>query len=437
MVIAPKATASLDAEYSVIGALLIDPSIAGKLFAVSHSADFTRAELQTIYNAAHSLFVAGRPVDPVTIRAAVGVEYEQLLRDCMEVTPAASLWRTYVQTMQEQTRVQRIRELAAQLGQVVTSGEARDLIVKAGNILTCDVDDRVASAEQLVQIFFMRQTQKPEFISYGIGRLDKRVYTELGDMIVLAGRPSAGKTAMAIQMASVMGSKYRVGFFSLETSREKIADRWIANQCMINFSDIKHRKIAAQDMERVVLRKNELAKMNFEVVKAAGMTVDDIADYALTRRYDIIFVDYLQLVRGRGKDRYEQVTNVSAGLHTLAGDHKITVVALSQLSRNGAGAKPKLTDLRESGQIEQDADAIFLLYLADEDDPQSDRYLLVAKNKEGGLGEIRLVFDGAKQGFIEYMEEPKRFTKLPHYKRQVSADLKEGSADAQSKLPGA
>ena len=428
---APRA--GLDAEYSVIGSLLIEPSIAGELFAKCKASDFTRAELGTIYQAAQRLFSAGRPVDAVTIRAAAGKEYEPLLMECMDVTPSVVSWRTYASEMQEQTRVYRIRQLAEQLREVTTTEQARDLVVKASDTLTPQADDRIATAADLVATFFKRQTEKPEFIQFGITKLDKRVYAERGDFIVIAGRPSAGKTALSIQMASSMASQHRVGYFSLETSREKVADRWIANQCMINFGDIKRRALTPQDMECVVSRKKDLMALQVEYITASGMTVDDILHVALMRRFDVIFVDYLQLVHARGKDRFEQVTNVSVGLHSLSQSHGITVIALSQLSRNGSGQKPKLTDLRESGQIEQDADDVLFLYLENEDDEKSDRILCVAKNKEGGLGEIQLVFDGAKQLFIEYMDEPKKFVNLPRYKRA----RQEQQNDAQQTMKNA
>lgn len=426
--VSKRTGASLDAEYSVIGCLLIDPSIAGELFAVCRETDFTRPELQTLYAAARQLFFEGRPVDAVTIRASAGKEYEPLMMECMSVTPSAAGWRAYVDTAQEQTRLYRMRELGAMLQDAGTSEQARELIDKAAKVLTPQADDRISTASELVAAFFAGQAEEVEFINSGIGKLDKRVYTEMGDMIILAGRPSSGKTALALQMASAIGKKHRVGFFSLETSAKKIADRWVSNQCMINFGDIKRRTMSPSDMECAVQHKGALCALNFEVVKAAGMSVQDILQISRMRRYDVIFIDYLQLVRGRGKDRFEQVTSVSVDLHTMAQDNGITVYALSQLSRGGAGDAPQLTDLRESGQIEQDADAVFFLYLADADKKDSDRILRVAKNKEGGLGEIQLVFDGAKQTFIEYMEEPQKHTKIPHYKREKQNDPPEQQA---------
>ena len=123
---------------------------------------------------------------------------------------------------------------------------------------------------------------------------------------------------------------------------------------------------------------------------------------AIEERADIVFIDYLSLLKSRGNGRYEQITNISIDLHTMAQNTKIAVVALSQLSRNGSGSEPTLTDLRESGQIEQDADIVLLLSIVSEGNepvPNQDRRLQVAKNKEGKIGYFDLAFNGTIQRF--------------------------------------
>ena len=123
--------APLDAEYSVIGSLLLEPQIAGELFAATSEQDFTREELRNVYLAARKIFNAGKPLDAVTLRAAVGKEYEPLFFDCMEVTLTGRRWKAYVAAMQEQTRVTRLHELADRLAQIQTSEEGRELIAQA------------------------------------------------------------------------------------------------------------------------------------------------------------------------------------------------------------------------------------------------------------------------------------------------------------------
>lgn len=399
--------ATLDAEYSVIGCLLVDPSIAGELLHLTRAEDFTVAELRTVYHAAVQLFAAGRPVDAVTIRNMCGAEYNDLLMQCMEVTPTSFGWRAYISAMQEQTRVMRLQALAGQLAEVRTSDKARELLGQASEILSEKNRTQVVTMQQALVQFFSEQGEKRRFVSWGFDRLDRRLFADYGDFVIVAGRPSAGKTALALQMAAHMGRQDKVGFYSLETSTAKLTNRLVANRCLINFGHINRRAMTSQEWERAAKWKKDVTESRLELVPASGWSVQDILSTALARQHRIVYIDYLQLVRAAGRNRTEQVTNISLALHEMAQAHGILVVALSQLNRAGADradAAPTLVDLRESGQIEQDADAVLALYIdPDENAPVDDRKLRVLKNKEGRLGDFSLAFDGATQSFAEYM----------------------------------
>lgn len=400
--------ATLDAEYSVIGCLLVDPSIAGELISLTRPEDFTIPELRTVYNAAVTLFNAGRPVDAVTIRGVCGTEYNDLLMQCMEITPASLGWRSYISDMQEQTRVVRLRDIAAALADVSTSAQGRELLAKANVLLSDKNATQVVTMERAVANFMLEQGEKRRFIGWGFDRLDRRLYSDYGDFVIIAGRPSAGKTALALQMAAIMGHHDKVGFYSLETSPAKLTNRLMSNRCVIDFGRINRREMTDEEWKRAVQFKRDVVCTQLELVSASGWSVQDILSTALSRQHRIVFIDYLQQLRGRGRDRFEQVTNISLDLHAMAQTHGILVVALSQLSRasmSRADAAPTLTDLRESGQIEQDADAVLALYIdPDEDAPPDNRKLRVLKNKEGRLGEFSLAFDGSTQMFAEYMD---------------------------------
>ena len=400
--------ATLDAEYSVIGCLLVDPNIAGELLHLTREEDFTIPELCTVYRAAAKLFQTGRPVDAVTIRGVCGAEYNDLLMQCMDITPTSFGWRTYIAAMQEQTRVSRLQALAGELAEARTSDKARELLGQAGEILSEKNRTHVVTMEQALVQFFSEQGEKRRFVSWGFDKLDGRLFSDYGDFVIVAGRPSAGKTALALQMAAHMGRQDKVGFYSLETSTAKLTNRLVANRCIIDFAHINRREMTPEEWERAAKWKKEITESRLELIPASGWGVQDILSTALARQHRIVFIDYLQLIRSRGRDRIEQVTNISLALHEMAQTHGILVVALSQLSRactSRADAAPTLTDLRESGQIEQDADAVLALYIdPDEDAPADDRKLRVLKNKEGRLGEFSLSFDGSTQSFAEYMD---------------------------------
>ena len=218
--------------------------------------------------------------------------------------------------------------------------------------------------------------------------------------MVVGGRPSAGKTALTLQIALHMARKYRVVYFSLETSADKIYDRLIANYTGTPLAEIKEPQ-TIKDWGRIAESTDSFSKLNLTVVEAAGWTVGQLRAKAMQLRAEVVFIDYLSLLQSPGNSRYEKVSNISIDLHTMAQKQKLLVVALSQLNRGGDGQEPSLTDLRESGQIEQDADVVLLLHSQDEDDQEADRGLIIAKNKEGAVGKMLLRFDGALQRFME------------------------------------
>ena len=162
-----------------------------------------------------------------------------------------------------------------------------------------------------------------------------------------------------------------------------------------------------EEWTRLNRLQREITESDIELVHAPGWRVQDIMDCAIRRRHKIVFIDYLQELTGPGRDRFAIVTNISLALHAMAQERKIMVVALSQFSRasEARNGEPSLTDLRESGQIEQDADAVLALYKNEADSaPADERVLQVLKNKEGRLGKVYLDFDGSVQQFAEYMD---------------------------------
>lgn len=197
-----------------------------------------------------------------------------------------------------------------------------------------------------------------------------------------------------------------MGYFSLETKPEKIIDRTVASVCGVDFGRIKGHALTQEDWDACAARSKAYTTRKLEVIKAGSLSVTDIQALALAGQYEIIYVDYLQLVEPEDRRRSETeiVAQISKDLHTMAQTTGITVCALSQLSRpekSGREEKaPGLHSLRQSGQIEQDADGVMLLYKEEPDNPQSRRCLKIAKNKEGIAGGIAyLVFDGAHQRF--------------------------------------
>ena len=186
---------------------------------------------------------------------------------------------------------------------------------------------------------------------------------------------------------------FRVCYFSLETNPDTLTARVIANRLAVPLADVKNKSVPQSDLDGLA----ELHKLPLFIRSASGRGVGWIKAQAQRMKAQVVFIDYLQLLAdGRARDRYQAITGISIALHELAQTTGILVVALAQLNRNAAHAAPSTADLKESGQLEQDADAILLL----SDDGEQYQAVL-AKNKEGLTGKVPLIFDKTHQRFLE------------------------------------
>ena len=395
---------TLSPQAGLIGVLLMAPELTGEIVAEVQERDFLTAEYRTVYRAICDLFTEGKAVDAVMVKSRVGKEYTELLLQCMELTATTANWKAHAELMREQSRLARLQELAVSLMACRSMEEAQASISQANELFAARTDRRVVSVGQGYQDFLQRQKERKNYITWGFPKLDKRIYADTGDFIIIGGRPSAGKTALAIGMADHISRDKRVGFFSLETSDAKIFDRYFTAKAQLDFERVKQHRLTPIDHELLERNRDEIMGRQLDVIQAGGMSVQDIRALTLSHRYDVIFVDYIQLVRSFGHNRAEEVARISMGLHTLAQQHGITVVALAQLTRGDKSAAPqapRMDSLRESGQIEQDADVVMLLYLQNEEERNGPRYLKVEKNKEGECGRFPLAFNGRCQRFTE------------------------------------
>lgn len=392
----------LDAQVGVIGSVLISPELAPKVIATTREDDYT-GHFRTIFGAIKSLFMQGKPADVVLIREALGKEYTQILMDSMDVTPTANNIDFYIQACRDRGKLYRLRDLGQQLQEAQELQTATALLECANKSMVDRSSLRITTMEQALGEFFDRHEGCTDYLPWPIDGL-QQVQVEAGDFVVIGGYPSDGKTALALQLAWTMAEKKRVGFFSLETSDRKLFDRLMASVARIQYSVIRKNSLSERDWTEAGKRSQEISGRKLEIIPAGGMMVPDIRAISYAQRYDVIFVDYIQLIPGeKGKDRYSVVTETSIGLHNMSQSTGITVFALAQLSRPEKGDKakakaPTLHSLRESGQIEQDADVVMLLYRERQDMPQ--RNLDVLKNKDGPLMKMVLDFDGQYQTFV-------------------------------------
>lgn len=390
----------LDAQYGVLGSVLISPELVPKMIAETSETDF-QGQCQTVYLAIKRLFLAGAPVDLISVFDALGrvPEYQGFLMQLMEVTPTAANIDHYIALCRDQSRVAALQRIGAQLMSADSLTEIRSLLDKANERVVDKPSIRAVSMSAALRDFMERHSGKANYLSWPIRDLDEELFVEPGDFIIIGGRPSTGKSAFGLQCGWHWAQKLRVGFFSLETSSKKLFDRKMSGLAEIPMRAIKRNAISEEEWRRVALMNQEIIDTNLDIIPASGMSVADIRAHTLIGGYDLIIVDYLQLILSEGSCRYEKVTNISVALHIMAQSLGVTVVALCQLSRLGQKDRPTMDDLRESGQIEQDADVIMLLSLERPENSDGPRVLDVAKNKEGECPCIALDFDGKHQTF--------------------------------------
>ena len=391
----------LNAQYSVLGSALIDQQVVPKVLHETRESDYF-GTCQTVYKALRKLFNAGSPIDPVSVKAQLGDSYMEFILQLMEITPTAANIDMYIALCKEQARTNQLRDIARQMTEEEDGDKLRSLLEQASGMMVQRSSLKITTMADALQSFMERHTRQTNYLTWPVGELNDRLYAEPGDFIIIGGYPSTGKSAWALQCAWHWARNYKVGFFSLETSSEKLFDRQMAAVARLSMDSIKRNTIDQKEWERVCAMTTEITARNLELIPAAGMTPADVRAVTMMRGYQIIFVDYLQLLQGSGENRTTQVTQISIALHTLAQSMGVTVVALSQLARQGKQDKntpPDMSALRDSGQIEQDADLIMMLSLQDKDNPAGPRELRIRKNKEGTCPNILLDFDGKHQTF--------------------------------------
>jgi len=405
------------AQQSVLGSVLIEPRCAGKIVFGIGPEDFVDA-YRTVYSAIRDLYTTGKAVDPVTVldRIGGGAAMRQFLAELMDITPTAANIDQYISICRECSRIYRYKQLGESLREISTAEEAMEIISSANRIQVGRGMDCWSMAEAM-QDFFSRYNRRVDYLRWYIPQLNGRLSLEFGDFCLLGGRPSSGKSAFALEAAVYWGAVcgYRVGFYSHETSREKLTNRIIAACARVSLDGVKHSSLSESQLSDVCNISSRISEAPIDLISCAGKTVAEMQAFAMSRRHQIVIVDYLQIVAGAGKDEYAQVSAISKSLHIMCQSLGIFCLALCQLSRT-RGARPSLEDLRSSGQLEQDADAVLFLHRQEGHD--TEREFIIAKNKEGECRTTKLHFDGPIQHF-SYLGQGEKPLKGHDYRKQA------------------
>lgn len=420
---------NLEAEESVLGAILIDPDIVVDVLDILKPNFFYLSQHQKIYEAMFILFEKRQPIDVVTLtdqlkkmKALTEIGGSAFIAKLSNTVSTAANAVTYAQIVREMWLKRQLISTATKLNDMAfdESQEIDTILDQAEQdvfSLTQRNDKRsfqpikdalAESFERLDEL--QRNSGELRGVPTGFMDLDNTLAGfQRSNLIILAARPGMGKTALALNMAQHMAvqARKKVGFFSLEMSKEELVDRLLVSQADIDAWKLKTGRLNQQDFLKISEAMGILAEAEIYIDDSPGLSIFEMRTRArkLAAEHDIdmLVVDYLQLAHGRTFDnRVQEVAEVSQGLKNIARELRVPVLALSQLSRaiESRGEKtPQLSDLRESGSIEQDADVVMFLYRKDEDIRESVN-LKVAKHRNGGLNDIELFFKGDRVKFF-------------------------------------
>ena len=388
------------AEASVIGSMLIEPKCVPELMQELTAEDFTDGTLRLYFETIRRNFLQRIPLDIVTVVSSLGVGEEAQNRhaakmvDLMTMTPTAANCLYYARIIRDRRQLRQIQAACAAAAQGKTLEDARELLTKAAGLLVQKQADRDKGYGDLIAELVSRQDKtEPDYLDWGIPALNEKLHAGPGRFVILGADSSVGKTALALQFALQISKRKRVGFFSYETTL-----------------GLKGKHLTDEEMDAIMEAGERSDKRQLRILETARYTVEDIRAKTIARGFQVIFVDYVQMIPTRRKDRYEAVTEISIGLHALAQELGVTVIGLSQVTvpdtdKKGRRRYISKEDLRESRQLKQDADVILLLDLVDPAVRSGDRVLQIEKNRDGPLAHLFLSFDPSRMRF-SYMEPP-------------------------------
>lgn len=409
-------TGGREAQISVIGSMLLDDKCVPLVLSRLTPGDFADGTCRATFTAIRKLAQEGRPVDPVTVIDAMqgGDRYVRWLYDAMDYTATAANVESYIEITRRGAVQYRIRELAHKLLECTDLEDMAHLVRQMASGLSATDRMPMMTGPERVADFHRRMTnpEKPRYLPWGIPVADRNVYAELGDMILLGGYASSGKTLLSILMAQTQAKAgYKVGYYSLETSPEKMTDRQLSALAKVPLRKIKTKDFSESEWARFAEAENFAAtEGDFAIIDATGSTADDITAHAIGHGFQVIYVDYVQnlVVPGmRNTEDYAKVTTISQNLKIFARRTRTAVVALAQLTRpreetKSDPAMPTMHSFKGSGQLEQDADVAFVVYPCDRTTNDTNRLFRIAKNKEGRRPDpVELVFQGDIQTMVE------------------------------------
>ena len=419
---------SLEGEQAVLGSMLIDERCIKDVMDKLQPDDFYLRQNREIFDTIYSMFVYSKPIDGITVCEEMqknGTYDEQTTRSylaqLMEITPTSANVMEYVEIVRDKSLMRRMAQAAAEITAMVQEGvgEAHDMLEAAEQKIYAIRRGR--SAQDMVPISTVlpdvldhlnemseREGTKIAGLSTGLSAVDAKISgLNKSDLVLLAARPGMGKTSMALNVALNVAkdTKQTVAIFSLEMSKEQLATRLLSSEALVENTRLINGDLRETDWVKIADAASALSRTDIRIDDNPLLTVADMN--AKCRRLDnlgLVVIDYLQLMTSAGgkqahsgESRQQAVSDISRMLKIMAKELNVPVICLSQLSRANEkrdDKRPMLSDLRESGAIEQDADIVMFLFREDYYSPDSEKRniaeCIVAKNRHGETGKVEL-----------------------------------------------
>ena len=416
---------SPEAEQAVLGSMLIDADCIKDVMDKLQPQDFYLQQNREIFETIYSMFIYSRPIDGVTV--AREMEKNGVYRDdtrayllqLMEVTPTSANVMEYAGIIRDKALLRSMAKAAGDIAAMVQEGvgTAGDLLSAAEQKIYAIRQGRGSQEMATVgavlndvmeQLAKLTAGSEPPGLSTGLSAVDRKINgLNKSDLLLLAARPGMGKTSMALNVAlsAAKASGKTVAIFSLEMSKEQLGERILAVESRTELGKIKTGALEQKDWDRVGIAIDTLSKASIVIDDTPGISVMEMKNKCrrlkAEKGLDLIVIDYLQLMEYKGKsdNRQQEISALSRMIKQLAREMDCPVIVLSQLSRGveaRTDKRPMMSDLRESGSIEQDADIVMMLYRDDYYNKESEKYniceIIIAKHRNGATGTVELTW---------------------------------------------
>jgi replicative DNA helicase len=434
----------LDAEESVLGAMLVSENAIAIVSEMLRPEDFYRRSHATMYETILQLYGEGGTVDSITLINALqnrgqldDVGGKAAVHTLASTVPAVANAYRYAEIVRDSSTYRNLIRAGTEIAQLGYErlGEPQELVDQAEQVVFSIADQRITSdfspISTLLNESFERISQLHESgreitgVATGYRKLDKiTAGFQPSNLIILAARPGMGKTSLALNIAAHVGIRENlpVAIFSIEMSRDEVTQRLMCSEGKVDSSRLRTGKLAPDEWPKLTAACSTLQEAPIYVDDTAGITALEIKAKArrLKARHPnlaLVVIDYLQLMSGGGRfdNRVNEISHISRQLKLIARDLEVPVLALSQLSRAveqrpAKDRRPQLSDLRESGSIEQDADLVMFVYRDDYYDPESEHKgeaeLIIGKHRNGPLDSVQLAYQGRYTRFANLAQGP-------------------------------